>query len=394
MAADDFSMRRSDKCVFLLGAGFSAAYGPPVMNTFMARARSNYFKVREGRQDVFLTECYEAMFEFQADCLRSSWAFNRNWDNIEELYTQADLLRLMELFEAGREATRCRSIAWAIWDVYRTSHSRPNLTPVFDGVRKANFMPVVITTNYDLVVEKDALGDGRSYFYPGFGLVGPNSAGIVPENLKAIPPDDGYFSLVKLHGSANWFLRRDKPGELTSMTTQWNTAGISSLDQPTVGIVRAVFGPQAVVKHDEYSPAIIPPMLGKMSVAPVIALQWRAAVEALATAREIWVIGYSFPATDAFMKRLLSEGIKQNRDLAKVWIVDIQRPEDWVERLDDLFTPVMRSTKVEFVCLSAAAAIATMSGSHGAGSEYGTAAFENAVRDQSLNFRNQLARFR
>src|SRR5438067_12909206 len=92
-------------------------------------------------------------------------------------------------------------------------------------------------------------------------------------------------------------------------------------------------------------------MLGKTSVAPVIALQWSAAIEALARARGVWVIGYSFPTTDTFMNRLLCEGIKANNDLHKFTIVDIQPYEQWRTRIEHLFPPIMRATKVEFLSM-------------------------------------------
>jgi hypothetical protein len=37
----------SDKCVFLLGAGFSAAHGPPVMNNFMGASKEQVFRAEE-----------------------------------------------------------------------------------------------------------------------------------------------------------------------------------------------------------------------------------------------------------------------------------------------------------------------------------------------------------
>src|SRR5229473_4374412 len=83
--------------IFLLGAGFSAILGPPVMKNFMGQARRNYHKLKADSPTSDLTSHYENMLRFQQKCLRSSgWIFNRDWENIEEVYTQADLLRLVE----------------------------------------------------------------------------------------------------------------------------------------------------------------------------------------------------------------------------------------------------------------------------------------------------------
>jgi len=94
-------------------------------------------------------------------------------------------------------------------------------------------------------------------------------------------------------------------------------------------------------------------MLGKTASSPVIAIQWSTAISSIAEAREVWVVGYSFPTTDAFMKRLLTEGIKNNNDLERIVIVDLQPYEDWKARLEDLFPPIMRTTKVEFLTMKA-----------------------------------------
>jgi hypothetical protein len=251
------------------------------------------------------------MLEFQVECLQSSWAFNRNCDNIEERYTQADLLRLAELDNESEAAQLCRRIAWAIWDVYRTINDYPDVGKVLERVRRPGLKPVVITTNYDFVVEAAAANATLgTYFSPGFGLVGTSRPNWLAQNLAATPPASGYFSLIKLHGSANWFYIGK---ELTDMACipvgKCVAEGIAAPGFITQHVYAVPQKSGAI--RGESSPAFIPPMLGKMSVAPVIALQWKAAIDGLANAKEVWVVGYSFPVTDTFMKRLLAEGIKK-----------------------------------------------------------------------------------
>jgi hypothetical protein len=133
---------------------------------------------------------------------------------------------------------------------------------------------------------------------------------------------------------------------------------------------------------NDISPAIVPPMLGKSSLAQVITRQWKAAIDALANAREIWVIGYSFPATDAFMKRLLTEGVKRNRDLQKIWIVDIQRYEAWQARVEDLFPPTIRSARVEFLCYPALLLCNKLM------DHFGDSNLQTSLRELSSGYRN------
>ncbi len=82
-------------------------------------------------------------------------------------------------------------------------------------------------------------------------------------------------------------------------------------------------------------------MLGKSAVHEVIASQWRAAVKALARAKQLFIVGYSFPETDVFMTRLLAEGLKYNEGLEEITIVDITKLTDaWRAKLYRFFNPV------------------------------------------------------
>ena len=365
----DSQIRKSDKHVFLLGAGFSAGYGAPVMKGFMSQARRKYFAlVAQNRSDP-LVVCYEKMMVFQQECMRCSWAFNRDWDNIEELYTQADLLRLARYPNALQADTLCQQIAWTIWDVYREYDvgKHPPMNYVLESVAKHHW-PVVITTNYDVLCEIGILGDEPrwSFFYPGFTLpwkAVPEKRSLLEEdatvgievrgvgNTKVVP-------VIKLHGSVNWF-QYDKGSKLFATTdfgghkARMNT----SPKDVWVGISQPDFEKKVIKTWghaicndipDDPTSAIIPPMLGKMSVSPTISLQWRSAIAALETAAHITIIGYSFPETDAFMTRLLAEGLKNNNGLEDITIVDIRAKEDWARRLERIFTPTLRQTKVKY----------------------------------------------
>lgn len=90
-------------------------------------------------------------------------------------------------------------------------------------------------------------------------------------------------------------------------------------------------------------------MLSKGLAYEVFAHQWKAAIELLARARYVFVVGYSFPTTDAFMKRLLSDALKDNDNLLQLCIVDIQPLEQWQARLNELFNPLFLDNRVTFV---------------------------------------------
>src|SRR5437773_2660848 len=107
-------MDESRNCVFICGAGSSVPCGLPAMKRFLDYARRHYFALKANGADPCLAACFEQMFEFHAECRNAAWAFDRDWDNIEELYTQADLGRLARL--PGKKAL-CDRIAWAMWEI-------------------------------------------------------------------------------------------------------------------------------------------------------------------------------------------------------------------------------------------------------------------------------------
>src|SRR5262249_9117325 len=141
------------------------------------------------------------------------------------------------------------------------------------------------------------------------------------EKKWTAPKPSASIPIIKLHGSVNWFQHDGEHRYWFALPYELSpTASDSSRpEKPNFSLetfkrqaqMRELL-PEATFEGREIVPAIIPPMLGKASVAPTVAIQWNAAIEALKLARQVWVVGYSFPATDTFMKRLLSQGIQEN----------------------------------------------------------------------------------
>src|SRR5207249_4609161 len=105
----------------------------------------------------------------------------------------------------------CDDIAWSIWDVYRKSNEYTSgrngqalgsgLHQLFQAVEQENLRPVIITTNYDLIIEKlttlwipnDPWGgqvnvEKWAYFYPGFEVPAKSDQALLqPKNEKPNP---------------------------------------------------------------------------------------------------------------------------------------------------------------------------------------------------------------
>lgn len=364
MSDNSRSMPDSDCCVFIVGAGASVQHGQPVMNDFMSTACKRYYEMKKLETRHPLVEHYERLFAFQNECLGCSWAVNRNWHNIEEVYTQADLLRLTGM--NGAEAI-CDSIAMSIWDTYRRiGGSSPPVQSLCAQIKAIyGLRSVMVTTNYDCLWEH-ALTNVRGnepwdYYYPGFffpwhhetGHKHPFADGILWEWAdEGIEPrrQHNVVPIIKLHGSVNWFREVDVASSKCFASTMFHrgkgpqhfvvTAPEFDVSRFTETFLQTDGNKRQVI------PMIVPPMLGKTAEFSPIRDAWNAAIHFLQRARLIVIIGYSFPRTDAFMTRLLAEGLKRNRGLDRIVVTDLQAASLWQERIDHLFPPSMRDYRV------------------------------------------------
>jgi hypothetical protein len=147
--------------------------------------------------------------------------------------------------------------------------------------------------------------------------------------------------IVKIHGSANWFLTygdKNKEDCISMPPDVPNYSPGTTIEH----FARAIRGSVNLSGGRRADPMIIPPMLGKATLKRIISRQWSAAIRLLSSARILCIIGYSFPETDAFMPRLLAEGMQQNGDLDEVVIVNREPQEKWRSRVKQLFTPSVR----------------------------------------------------
>lgn len=329
------------------------------MSQFAAAARRQYFSHKDQDPEDSILASYDAMFGFQRDCERSAGVFSRDWENIEELYTQADLRRLAQLPSQAEGEGLCASIAWALWDVYRrgvhhVGESGPmdRLATAVHAMKNANGLSsTVITTNYDLVAEAALTKAGIQFGYPGFDL----QANTVIGRLQFVRHEPGWIAraglvrVIKLHGSVNWFEVGTKWWCSRSIVPDSGHRAVTASALSQRAVREEARGCDMTVSTDAVKPAIIPPMLGKMSLGSVIAEQWRAAVEAVQQARYVVIVGYSFPETDAFMTRLLAEGLHRNDDMERLVIIDIASADEWQGKIARLFAPVFARRKLTHV---------------------------------------------
>jgi hypothetical protein len=319
----------NDHNVYILGAGFSADAGLPVMSTFLARMRDSvdWFTQQERTAEL---DAIRSVLAFRLLGASSAYRVVLDLENIEELFSLASAMDADGLaidMQRAMAATLdfCSETSLRLNARAHTIVLGPN-APLREDVKRSawpadqretegydrGYLPVgvpnfqsllgallgelsepsplrqntFISFNYDLLVEHflHRLGVGISY-------------GIPEDRLKIRAPwhDAQGTRVLKLHGSINW-AASDDPTKLVAYSTysECRDAGRAPLLLPPTW--RKDFGQLATV--------------------------WQGALDALKTATRIVVIGFSMPLTDQHFRYLLAAGLRDNISLRQIVFVD------------------------------------------------------------------------
>ena len=193
------------RVVLLLGAGFSRAFGLPVMSEFFPHVR----------RSLRISEEQKAMIaRLQLKARQGGGAIGHQEDNLEHVLS----FTLFGLMSANAPAGAAAPEATQLIDCLRRVYSaesaiaevegnRANLTRFF-GFTKTNLSPnvkslTVVTTNYDALTEYAMFTLGERAYLPGTENASPdNGQGLYAPALSRI-------SLCKLHGSVSWLKGAD-----------------------------------------------------------------------------------------------------------------------------------------------------------------------------------------
>lgn len=317
----------NDNNVYILGAGFSAEAGLPVISSFLARMRDAVdWLDKAGRKAE--REAIERVLDFRHESSAAGYRINIDLDNIEHLFSLADAkpgtassddIRLaiaatIDFAAQTRQAPIGRmrvsaSNEWPCKDAWLNT-ARRKLDPdsngfrdvessIFDyyaaalsGLTAAKREPgrnVVITLNYDVILESALRRLDVPISYQLSGDVDFDAtAGIDESRADAL-------QVLKLHGSVNW---AQKPNGSILVCRDYECLRALNL-----------------------APLIVPPTWQKIAAGALLPV-WDAAVSAISKATRIVLIGFSIPAADQHFKYLLSVGLKDNSSLRMVRIVD------------------------------------------------------------------------
>lgn len=344
----------SDRNVYILGAGFSAAAGAPLVHDFLDRSRQLFDDPASGLED-FERESFKKVFAFRQQMAQAREKVRIDLDDVEQLFglveishrlgrTGADtrnatvyvIAKTLELTTGryGRRRARFgfpvvsgtpnQDVISAHPDVFQHQDNTTNppfcqvdvydyfaalLAGIFDDPEKRiSRKDTVITFNYDLVLDSALrrIGIGPDYH-------------LDPKLVQDSRGDAGRpkCDVLKLHGSTNWGVCgncRESAVVLPSKLTD-SPRDFRAIPCPKCG-------------RNTFAPLLIPPSWDKSEYREIIAPVWRQAIEELRLATRICVIGYSMLDFDAFFKYLLTLALSENHQLYKLIVVDYRPPAE------------------------------------------------------------------
>lgn len=313
----------TDHNVYILGAGFSAAAGIPVVRDFLYDMRSSLsWLSAHNRQRE--REAVEEVLRFRKNAASAALRVKLNVENIEDLFSLA---------AASGQYPLAETVSMAIAATVSFGATTREGPPVFISVKHGLTIPdkwelrqeadqvnkynaplydlhagllsglpcglhaamrnTVITFNYDTVLE-NALSNWKLKSWYGFesnSVEYDDTSTFVSENN-----DDLTLPVLKLHGSVNWAMPQEN------------------------GRLR-IYGSYEELLGQNRQVLLVPPTWRKTFSGPISHV-WDAAVRALRDATRIVIIGFSIPPTDIHFKYLLAAGLQENISLRKIFCIN------------------------------------------------------------------------
>lgn len=294
------------KLVVFAGAGFSAAFGLPVMNSFLGFADAS---------DRLSVDDKALLGRLILEARRANSFLESSATNLEDILSFSEMGDRLGLAPAD-EKSRSERVRGIVERVFTSAPISAEYWSQFDNVRRIIDYPAhetpqdvtFITTNYDLNIEiachragwRATLGTPLQRFRDEWHSVGQ------------LYHDTG-VPIYKLHGSVNWFPSDDKKdGLLVNDVVVRLQSGETFPHVCTSGYV------------PPWSPLIVPPSFLKPELAVPLRTAWAGAARALAEANTVAFIGYSFPQSDTEMMYFLARALSDNSSLRRILIIDPQ----------------------------------------------------------------------
>lgn len=295
-----------EKVVYLLGAGFSAPLGLPVMSDFLFKSRDQYFAVPADYS--YFAEVFEVIRKL-ADVKNY---FKADLFNIEEILSILEMQRHL-----GRGEAESHDYIKYLCDVVQY------YTPAFSVVNQ-------VSINW----YNNWLGDKKTLF----GNFVACLFNLEVKDVRANSPKKRLFASREKDSQTMYsVVTLNYDLVLEKLCEQIRSIMQTDVDFSTGGEVEAgwLLAPYLAKLHGTVaSGKIIPPTWNK-GLHPEIAEVWKRAYKLFSTATQIRVVGYSLPETDAYVKYLLKSAVTEARNLKQIDVICLDPKGDVKVRYDE-----------------------------------------------------------
>jgi len=295
--------------VFILGAGASFDYDAPLMSNFIDKAEdlmySNSFEDREKVARIF---------NLITDLQRVHAKSYMDLDNIETLFGFLEMGLVIKKLGKYKEDEIKELKDSLVYVIVNTLFKSIDLIKVRENTGYkllANYLKeiktesAIITFNYDVALDYELIQKNIPFDYC----------------LNDTAMESNKKKYCKLHGSLNWYTSENEEIRPTKFDENRKNEVMPLGGSAKRRII-------SYLPPDNKLPVIIPPTWNKSTYHGQIANVWHHAANALSTAKNIYIIGYSLPESDAFFKYLFSLGTLGESRIRRLWVFN---PDEKVE---------------------------------------------------------------
>jgi len=309
-----------EKVVYILGAGFSAPLGLPLMSNFIEKSKDMYFKSTNRFQH------FEAIYQLIREVAYLKNFINSDLHNIEEILSILEMGHFVG--DNSKELDNYKRFIKDVINFYtpqikldRQKQDQSNwFSMIFGEERLLNCYGFFVSNLLQLKFGKYFDSDFRNYsnYYSKTADSSKNyDYGIITLNYDLII--ENFVSFIN---------------ESYPLTANMKFETVSSSYDPNID-----FHKLKIAKlHGCMTRDIIPPTWNKSSAhSNDVVNSWKLAYEMLVEANQIRIIGYSLPVSDSYIKYLLSVAFKNSKHLKKVDVLTFDSDKKTYERYDKLF---------------------------------------------------------
>lgn len=271
--------------VFILGAGFSAAAGIPLTAALL-----------KSSMQLFSAECpgiFARVNNYAKDIQEELHLPDYSTISFSELCTYLEYIELREYAGGERWSNAgCREkLALRFYLSKTIARSTPDINSIPDlyirFAEQLNYGDVIITFNWDTLLEKAINKTGKRYTYKF---------------------DKDHIKICKLHGSINW--RLGSPNNLGQPinTLDWQPLGFAngSLSETEMYFSNPALATDSIWDHyqplGELQPFLVLPGHGKAFDVRANSTLWYKPEFYFASARDVFIIGLSLADDDHFVR--------------------------------------------------------------------------------------------